>query len=124
MTRPEPRAEINMSGIPVNGIGGLGLVAVSVLMTVVLPEAWWLLVLGVTGGIVLGGVMALARRRHVPSGPSGDDPTILFRPEPVNRSGRSHAGVLRSDPDAPTRVPFSAPLGVLTIHAAPVRDRS
>ena len=83
MTPGERRVEINMSGIPVNGIGGLGLVAVSLLMTVVLPAAWWLLVFGTTGGVVLAVAIVLARRRHARSGPSGDDPTILFRPEPV-----------------------------------------
>lgn len=89
MTPTERFVEINMSGIPVNGIGGLGLVAVAVLMTVVLPEAWWLLVIGALGGIALSVVIVVARRHHVPSGPSGDDPTILFRPEPVKRE-RNH----------------------------------
>lgn len=67
-----------MSGIPVSGIGGLGLVATAVLMTVVLPEARWLLVLGAAGGVMLGAVMVLMRRHHTPRGPSGADPTILF----------------------------------------------
>ncbi len=83
MTRRQRPVEINMSGIPVNGIGGLGLVAVAALMTVVLPEAWGLVVLGAAGGVVLAAALVIVRRHHVPSGPSGSDPTILFRAEPV-----------------------------------------
>jgi hypothetical protein len=90
MTPNQGSVEINMSGIPVKGIGGLGLVAVAVLMTVVLPAAWWLLVLGAAGGVMLGAVMALMRRHHSPRGPSGDDPTILFRPEPVKGRATAH----------------------------------
>jgi hypothetical protein len=95
MTPDQRRVEINMSGIPVNGVGGLGLVATALLMTVVFPEAWWLVVSGALGGGVLAAVMILARRGHVPSGPSGNDPTILFRPEPedatpVTRNRETH----------------------------------
>jgi hypothetical protein len=90
MTRNQRPVEINMSGIPVNGVGGLGLVAVAFLMTVVFPEAWWLVVIGALGGAVLGAVLVFARRHHVPSGPSGDDPTILFRPEPTTLGATNH----------------------------------
>ena len=54
---------INMSGIPVNGIGGLGLVAIAVLITVALPEVWWLTLFGLLGGLVVGAAMVIARRR-------------------------------------------------------------
>jgi hypothetical protein len=90
MTHNERPVEINMSGIPVKGVGGLGLVAVAFLMTVVFPEARWLVVIGALGGMVLGAAIIFARRRHVPSGPSGDDPTILFRPEPVTAKPAAH----------------------------------
>ena len=90
MTQNQRPVEINMSGIPVQGVGGLGLVAVAFLMTIVLPEAWWLVVIGAVGGVMLGAVLVLARQRRVPSGPRGDDPTILFRPEPAARSATSH----------------------------------
>src|SRR3954462_11894019 len=98
MTSSERRAEINMSDIPVNGIGGLGLVAGAVLMTAVFPEAWWLLVGGVSGGAMIAAVIVLVRRHHVSPGPSGDDPTILFRPEAVARS-RQDQTTVRSRPD-------------------------
>ena len=85
MTPRQRPVEINMSGIPVNGIGGLGLVAVTVLMTIVMPEAWGLVLLGAAGGVVLAVALVLLRRNRVPSGPSSSDPTILFRAEPVKR---------------------------------------
>jgi hypothetical protein len=81
MTPQERDVSINMSGISVAGVGGLGLVAVAGLMTYVLPQAWWLVAAGAAGGTVLGVAIVVFRRVHVPSGPSGNDPTILFRPE-------------------------------------------
>ena len=78
---PKDRPDINMSGIPVAGVGGLGLVAVSLVMTIYYPQAWWLLIIGATGGVVVGAVLVVYRRHHREAGPSGDDPTILFRPE-------------------------------------------
>ena len=84
---PEDRdVSINMSGIPVSGVGGLGLVAVAGLITYVLPAAWWLVAFGAAGGTLLGIAIVAFRRHHVSTGPSGDDPKILFRAEPaVNR---------------------------------------
>jgi hypothetical protein len=90
MTHNQGPVQINMSEIRVNGIGGLGLVAVAFLMTLVFPEAWWLVVIGSLGGVVLAAMLIVARRRRVPSGPSGDDPTILFRPEPTTRGATTH----------------------------------
>jgi hypothetical protein len=79
---PEDRdVNINMSGISVAGVGGLGLVAVAALMTYVLPQAWWLEVIGAAGGTLVGIAIVWFRRHYVPSGPSGDDPRILFRAE-------------------------------------------
>jgi hypothetical protein len=76
--REDPVA-INMSGISVSGVGGLGLVAVAALITWTFPQAWWLEVFGALGGTLLGIAIVAIRRFHVPSGPSGDDPRILFR---------------------------------------------
>jgi O-antigen/teichoic acid export membrane protein len=79
MTPREPFVSINMSGISVSGVGGLGLVAVAALMTYQFPQATWLVACGTMGGIVLGCAMVWFRRHHISSGPSGDDPKILFR---------------------------------------------
>lgn len=70
---------INMSGIPVSGVGGLGLVAIAALVAYVLPQAWWLVAFGGAGGVLLGLAIVTFRRHHVTRGPSGDDPKILFR---------------------------------------------
>lgn len=59
-----PLRPINLSGGPVAGIGGLGLVALSVLVTVVQPAVWWLALGAVAGGLLLGvGLIAFGRRR-------------------------------------------------------------
>ena len=71
-----------MSGIPVAGVGGLGLVAVALVMTSYYPEARWLLTIGLVAGTLLAVALVAYRRSHRP-GPSGDDPTILFRSEPI-----------------------------------------
>ena len=73
--------EINMSGIPVAGVGGAGLVVVALVTTVVFPEARWLLAAGLAGGVVLGTALVLMRQRRQSDRPSGSEPTVLFRPE-------------------------------------------
>ena len=94
MTPTERRPEINMSGIPVRGVGGLGLVVLAAVMTIVMPEAWWLIVAGATGGVLLGAALIVFHRFHRASGPSGSDPTILFRAPAVAQ--RRRAGSDRS----------------------------
>lgn len=81
MTPSDRRVEINISGIRVSGVGGLGMVAMATLVSIVMPAAWFTMVLGLAGGLVLAVSLIAYRRHHVPSGPSGDDPTILFRCE-------------------------------------------
>ena len=81
MTPQERDVSINMSAISVSGVGGLGLVAAVALTAYVVPEAWWLVAFGIGGGVLLGAAIVAFRRHHVSSGPSGDDPTILFRAE-------------------------------------------
>ena len=90
MRYQDRRVEINISGIPVAGIGGLGLVAMAVLVSVMMPAAWWTMVMGVTGGVVLAVVLVIARRHIKSKGPSGVDPAILFRAVPPE--GGSHEG--------------------------------
>ena len=82
MTPSDRRVEINISGIRVSGIGGLGMVAMAAWVSIVMPEAGFTTALGLAGGLLLGVALIAYRRHHVSSGPSGDDPTILFRAEP------------------------------------------
>jgi hypothetical protein len=79
MTPREPPVSINMSGISVSGVGGLGLVAVAGLMTYQFPQARWIVAFGAIGGALLAYAMVVFRRHHISPGPSGDDPKILFR---------------------------------------------
>ena len=55
---------------------GAPLLALVIVIAIVLPEARWLLVSGVTAGALAGTAMILVRRRrHID--PGGDSPTLL-----------------------------------------------
>jgi hypothetical protein len=92
MSQQDDRSvQINISGIPVAGVGGLGLVAMAVLVSVMMPAARWTMIAGLIGGVVLGVVLVIARRHIKTNGPSGTDPRILFRampPEGTAPTGR------------------------------------
>ena len=45
---------VNLTASPLYGVGGLGLVALALLVTVVVPGAWWVLLASVVCGIALG----------------------------------------------------------------------
>jgi hypothetical protein len=55
---------VNLTGSLVHGVGGLGLVALGLLMTLVAPGAWTLLLLSVLAGVALGLVRVALRRRR------------------------------------------------------------
>lgn len=56
---------VNLTASPVHGISGLGTAALALLMTLVMPGAWWLLLGSVLAGIVLGVVMIATHRGRV-----------------------------------------------------------
>ncbi len=56
------RADINISSIPVSGVGGLAFLVIAVVMAAVLPLARWVLLLGAVGGALLGAAKILVRR--------------------------------------------------------------
>jgi hypothetical protein len=56
---------VNLTASPVPGVGGLGLVALSLLVTLVIPAAWALLVASILAGVVLGIAMILRGRRRL-----------------------------------------------------------
>ena len=64
-----PPKSINLAASPVVGIGGLGLLALGVLVTIVSPQAWWMVVAGVLAGALLGVALVLIRKRRIPSAP-------------------------------------------------------
>lgn len=92
MGQDNRRVEINISGIPVAGIGGLGLVAMAVLVSVMMPAARGTMLAGLAGGVVLAVLLVLARRHIKTKGPSGDDPAVLFRALPPEAGSRANAG--------------------------------
>src|SRR4051812_19864024 len=83
MTQPDRRVEINISGVPVAGVGGLGLVAMAVLVSVYMPAAWWTMVTGLIGGVVLAAILIIARRGLSAGGSGPSDATTLFRAVPA-----------------------------------------
>lgn len=55
---------VNLTGTPVHGVGGLGLVALALLVTIVVPGLWWALLAASVCGVLLGVAMiALGRHR-------------------------------------------------------------
>lgn len=66
--RTLPR-QINLSASPIRDIGGLGLVVLGVLVSVVRPEMWIVVAAANLGGAALGLAVALLRRSRGLSGP-------------------------------------------------------
>ena len=63
-TPPAPRM-IGVGGIGSRHVGGLGVLALAVLMATVAPQIWWLLVAAIAGGAAFGAVLVLIRRRSI-----------------------------------------------------------
>jgi hypothetical protein len=55
---------VNLTATPVYGAGGLGLVMLSVLMTLVVPAVWLALAASMLAGVALGVVMIVRHREH------------------------------------------------------------
>lgn len=58
---PLPRS-VNLAASPLPGIGGLGLVALGVIVAIARPNAWWIFVPALAGGVLLGVVLIMLRR--------------------------------------------------------------
>ena len=56
---------VNVAASPLNGIGGLGIATLALVMTRVTPAAWWLLLGSMLAGVVLGVVLIAAHRSRV-----------------------------------------------------------
>jgi len=83
MTQPERSVQINISGIPVAGVGGLGLVAMAVVVSFFMPAARWTMIAGVLGGCVLAAVLVIVRRRLDKREPGAPSPSVLFVEAPA-----------------------------------------
>jgi hypothetical protein len=76
--RPWTRTRtINLTGSPLPGVGGLSLIILGTLMTVVSPQVWWLVLLTILAGIVLGFALVLLRRRTGLRTADGDHRSLL-----------------------------------------------
>ncbi len=84
MTEPHRPLSINSSAITIAGVGGLGMVAMVVLIAADLPAARWLLISGLAGGALIAGILVIRLRRRPLGGASADLPTSL--------SAASHSG--------------------------------
>jgi len=84
MTSKDEPPAINMSAISVAGIGGLGLVAVSLVMAFLYPQGRLLLATGALGGIAVAAALVFYRRRHRGSEPTGSNPVVLFRADALS----------------------------------------
>ena len=69
---------INSSAIAVAGLGGLGMIALVVIIAATFAIARWLLLGGVAGGVILAAILILRRRHRQLGGPRGDLPIVLF----------------------------------------------
>ena len=65
------RSNINMSRIPVAGVGGLGMMVVAGIMAYVLPEARAFAIAGFVGGLVAGCALIAYRRVNTSEPTSG-----------------------------------------------------
>jgi hypothetical protein len=63
---------------PVEGVGGLALMLLGVLLSTVVPDVWWFVLGGIVCGLTLGTVLAYRRRAH-----------------PMKTDGRIHTGHLK-----------------------------
>lgn len=56
-------APVNLTASPVYGVGGLGLLVLALLVTFIMPGAWWVLLASILAGVVLGIAMIATHRR-------------------------------------------------------------
>lgn len=68
------RRTINLTASPIHGVGGLGLLALALLISVATPQMWLIVIAVVLDGLLLGVVWALITRPRAHPGGAG----ILF----------------------------------------------
>lgn len=65
---PPEQSDINISKIPVSGLGGLGLVIAAVGVAIALPALRWLAVASLVGGVAIGLLLIGTRNRQARRG--------------------------------------------------------
>src|SRR5579862_196261 len=96
------RSNINVSRIPVAGVGGLGLMAVAAIMAYVLPEARAFAITGLVGGLIAGCALIAYRRLSISEPRSGA--TLM-----VDSSAETAATTERRRADSELRLSALAP---------------
>ena len=71
-------ATMNLRGFRVRGVGGAGLLGIVMLITIVLPQAWFLVLAGIGGGAVIGVATIVRRHARGLAGPDDSAPLTLF----------------------------------------------
>ena len=64
MIDPPRHARINISAIPVAGIGGLGMIVIAAVIAITMPLVRWVVLSGAVAGTLLGGALIAYRRRQ------------------------------------------------------------
>jgi hypothetical protein len=70
VSRKLPPRRVNLSS-PVEGVGGLGMMLMGLLLSTVVPDVWYFVMGGITCGVGLG-LMLAYRRRHRPMAADGE----------------------------------------------------
>jgi hypothetical protein len=73
-----PRRSVNLTASPVPGVGGLGVLALGTLVTLVSPQVWWAVLYASLAGVTLGATMIFYRRRRLRSRPASDTRCVLL----------------------------------------------
>lgn len=72
---------VNITGTPQGvPVGGLGLVSLALMVTIVSPQTWWLAVCAVAGGIALGGILVGVSRHRVSATAAHAVQNLVFGP--------------------------------------------
>jgi hypothetical protein len=58
------RKTVNLTGTPIEGVGGISAVILGFLLSTVVPDIWWFVVGGIVCGAMLGTAMVIARRKR------------------------------------------------------------
>ncbi|PYR19721.1 MAG: hypothetical protein DMF98_24370 [Acidobacteria bacterium] len=69
---------INLSASPLPGVGGLGLVSLTMFVTCIVPQAWWAFLASALAGLSVAVVMIAMR-------PPSPGPALTIRPEAAAR---------------------------------------
>lgn len=74
---PGPRREINLTASPIYGIGGLGLVALALIISIMSPASWLVGLAILLNGALLGALLGYVRWRRAARGAT--PPSLLER---------------------------------------------